>query len=114
MHGASPSRPHTCSRAESEFWEYLVATESVNFTYLLIYSKQHNPWEANRFSASQEIPRILWNSKVHYRIHKNTPLSPILCQINPAVPRSHFLKGIEVLINFVYPHVWKGLCGIVT
>jgi len=27
-------------------------------TYLL-----HSSWEANRFSASQEIPRILWNPK---------------------------------------------------
>jgi hypothetical protein len=34
-------------------------------TYLLTHSMQHSPsWEANRFSASQEITHILWNPKV--------------------------------------------------
>ena len=32
-------------------------------TYLLTYSIEQSPsWETNLFSASQEIPRILWNS----------------------------------------------------
>ena len=44
--------------------------------------EQSPSWEASRFSASQEIPLILWNLKFHYHIHKWPPPVRILSQIN--------------------------------
>jgi len=68
--------------------------------------QQSPSWEANRFSASQEIPHILWNSKVHYRIDKCPPTVPILSQLDPVhTPTSHSWRSILILSS----HLCLGL-----
>ena len=71
-------------------------------TYLLTYSIVQSPsWEGNWFAASQEIPRISRNPKVHYRTHKRPPPASILGQPNPVhIPTSLLL---EIRPNIIHP-----------
>jgi len=62
---------------------------------------QSPSWAANWFAASQEIPRISRNPKVHYRTHKRPPTVSILGQPNPVhIPTSHLL---EIRPNIIHP-----------
>ena len=45
------------------------------YTHSMVQSPS---WAADWLAASQEIPRISRNSKVHYRTHKRTPPVPTL------------------------------------
>jgi len=81
---------------------HLASRNPVNLlTYSFTYSIQHRlSWESNRFSASQETPQILWNPKVHYRIHKCPPPVHILSQLDLIrASRSQFLN-IHLYIIF--------------
>jgi len=57
--------------------------------------------EANWFAASQEIPQISRNPKVHYRTHKRPPPVSILSQPNSVhIPTSHLH---EIHPNIIHP-----------
>jgi hypothetical protein len=60
------------------------------------YFMEQSPWEANQFAASQEIPHILWDLKVHYCIHK----CPLPFSIFSHTSTSHFLK---IHLNIILP-----------
>jgi len=60
----------------------------------------HSPsWEANWFEASQEIPRISRNPKVHYRTHKRPPPVSILSKPNPV--HIHTSQLLEINPNII-------------
>ena len=108
---------HPADRLASTGWSSIHvpihSTKLVTFIYwdlfsslkfLLIYSMVQSPsWEANRFAAIQEIPRISRNPNVHYRTHKCYHLSLYwaisILSINPI---SHFLK---ICLNIILPSV---------
>jgi len=72
--------------------------------------EQSHSWEANRFSANQENPPVLWNPKVHYRIHKFPPPVPVLSQLNPVhAPHPTSWRSILILSSHLRLGLPSGL-----
>jgi hypothetical protein len=67
-------------------------------------------WEAASRSATREFINILWNRNVHYRVHKSTPLAPVLSQINLVhTTPSYFCK---IRLNIILPLNFKSSSGL--
>jgi len=83
----------------------------VHYRNLLTQSMEQVPsWKDNQLSASQEIPRILWNPKVHYRIHKCSPPVPLLTQNDPVhAPHPTSWRSILILSSHLRLGLPSGL-----
>jgi hypothetical protein len=94
-----------------------ITLRKLHSNWHLTHSMEQSPsGEANRLSASQAIPRTLYNSIVHYRIYKSPSNIPILNQINSVhAPQSNLLK-IRLLtnnVNFILPFMsWSSKSSI--
>jgi hypothetical protein len=51
--------------------------------------------EAANCAATQELPSILWNLKIHYRVQKSPLLVPNLNQIDPVHTTPYYLSKIH-------------------
>jgi len=81
-----------------QFYCHLVGADKI---LLILRAKNLPSWKANWFAASQEIPHISRNPKVHYRTHKRPPPVSILGQSNSVnIIASHLL---EIHPNIIHP-----------
>ena len=67
--------------------------------------------EDNRYVASQEIPLILWNWKVHHHVSNILSQGPIPSPINPAHahPSYFFIESILILSSHLCLALASGL-----
>jgi hypothetical protein len=77
-------------------------------TKWLTFHEYSRSWEADSRSADEEIPRLLWNSKVHYRVH-NSPLPvSILSQMNPVHTHAPHVRSILTVSSHQYLALPRG------
>jgi len=69
-------------------------------TYLR-HGEQSPSWAANWLEASQEIPRILWNPKVHFLIHKFPLTLPMPGQLDPVHALTYYF--LKIHLNVILP-----------
>jgi hypothetical protein len=64
--------------------------------------------EAANCADTQELPSILWNPKVHYRVHKSPLMVPTLSQMDSVCTTRTYFCLSKVHFNIIHaPTSWS-------
>jgi hypothetical protein len=84
MLGESPKTSrHLLTSPSSSLFLITFSSDDVAAEFHSFSVEQNISWETDSLLAGQEIPRVLWNHKIYYRVRNSTPLDHILSQFNP-------------------------------
>jgi hypothetical protein len=92
LHESDQKNTHLISCSKPSQLVYFTCTPLLNFQRNALFWQQSPSWEVTSHSASQEIPRLLWNPKVHYRVQRKPFNSKAQCNIS----KQAFFYGEEL------------------
>jgi hypothetical protein len=64
-----------------------------------LYPMEQSSWGVDSLLPGQEIPRLLWNRRIQYSVHKRLPLQPVSRQLNSSIPS----QTISIKCNSIFP-----------